>query len=105
MQSNMQLNLRDACILIVDGKASNAKLLRTVLSNLGVRFLTVVRDTTEALDLLSSNQFHALFCDEGVGPLDAIAFSIAVRHSSEVRNPRLPIIMVSNGPYRREVEL
>ena len=104
MQFMAKDDFRHVNVLIVDGKASNAKLLRSVLSSLEIRSLAVAKDTAEAFDQMSCSRVDAVFCDENIRPLDAAAFSLAVRRSSEVRNPRVPIIIVSNGPHRRDVE-
>jgi len=101
MAEDMFRNIR---ILIVDGKPGNAKVLHGILSRIGIRSVEVAEDTACALDMLSTSEFSAIFCDEAIRPLDAIAFSIALRRNENVRNPRVPIIMISNGPRRSQVE-
>src|SRR5689334_16804945 len=91
-------------ILIVEGKAGDAKLLRSVLINVGVGSVTIAGHTERALDLLRSAEFQAVFCDGALAPLDAVAFTIALRRSEAVRNPRVPVFMVSDRAYRSQVE-
>ena len=91
-------------ILVVDGKAGNARLLRGILLTLGISDVALAEDTDSALEIMASNSFQAVFCDEAVGPLDAAGFVLAVRRNAGVRNPRTPIVLVSDGPQRAQVE-
>jgi CheY-like chemotaxis protein len=92
-------------ILIVDGKAGNARLLRGILLALGVVDPVMADDTTLALDLLSTGIYQVIFCDEGVGPIDAVEFVMAVRRGKGIFAPRTPIIMISKGLQKAQVEL
>ena len=95
---------RNRRILIVEGKSGDAKLLRSVLINIGVVSVTIAGHTERALDLLRSTEFQAVFCDGALAPLDAVGFAIALRRSDAVRNPRIPVFMVSDRVYRSQVE-
>ncbi|HXJ00439.1 MAG TPA: response regulator [Micropepsaceae bacterium] len=96
--------LHNLHILIVDGKAGNARLLRGILSALGISEVMLAEDTAAALEIMETASFQAIFCDEAVGPLDAAGFVLAVRRNGKVRNPRTPIVLVSDGPQRAQVE-
>src|SRR5689334_12095491 len=90
-------------ILIVAGKTYNVRLLRGILSSLGIYEVRVAPNTNRALDLLSYRDFHVVFCDENVAPLDMPAFVTAVRRGS-VRDPRIPILITASALRRSQVE-
>jgi len=92
-------------ILIVDGKAGNARLLRGIFLALGVADVTLAEDTDRALELLTGRTFQAVFCDEAVGPLDAATFVRAVRCGGAIANPRTPILMTADALNRAQVEM
>lgn len=90
-------------ILIVDGKAGNARLLRGILLALGVADVILAENTDRAFELLTGRMFQAVFCDEAVGPLDAPAFVHAVRCGGH-GNPRTPILITADALNRVQVE-
>src|SRR5678816_3058087 len=96
--------LRTSRILIVDGNSGNTKLLRSILANIGAGSVAVAAHTDRALDMLCGTQIQAVLCDREIGSVDAVSFSIAIRRSEEVRNPRVPIIVVTNAVSRSDVE-
>lgn len=96
--------LHNLHILIVDGKVGNARLLRGILLALGISNVVMAEDTATALEIMETAAFHVVFCDEAVGPLDAAGFVLSVRRKGKVRNPRTPIVLVSDGPQRAQVE-
>jgi len=79
-------------------------LLRGILLALGIPDVVLAEDTAAALEIMETAAFQAVFCDEAVGPLDAAGFVTAVRRKGKVRNPRTPIVLVSDGPQRAQVE-
>jgi CheY-like chemotaxis protein len=97
-------NLRVSRVLIVDGSAGNPKLLRSIFANVGVGSVLFATDTDRALEILCGTQIQAVFCDGKIGPLDPVEFAIAVRRSEEVRNYRVPIIVVADRAHRSDVE-
>ncbi|HEX3487474.1 MAG TPA: response regulator [Micropepsaceae bacterium] len=97
-------NLTHLHILIVDGKAGNARLLRGILLALGIANVVMAENTDQALETMAITNFHVVFCDEAVGPLDAAEFVLAVRRKAKVRNPRAAMVLVSDGPQRAQVE-
>jgi CheY-like chemotaxis protein len=90
-------------ILIVDGKRANAKLLRGLLEGLGVRRITILENSTAALDGLRGTAFDVVFCDDAVRPLSSAQFLTALRKDAAV--PCVPVILMSAAPQKRQVEI
>ncbi len=92
-------------VLIVDGKRANAKLLQGILSSLGIREIVTLENSEAALEELRLNTFEIVFCDEECFPLNPAAFSRLVRKDPKSRSHRVPIILISGAPQRRQVEI
>ena len=90
-------------ILIVAGKTCNVQLLRGILSALGIYDVRVAADTSRALELLARRDFHVVFCDDSIAPLDMPAFVMAVRRRGVVRDPRIPILITASALRRSQV--
>jgi CheY-like chemotaxis protein len=88
-------------ILILDSKRANAKLLRGVLSTLGVRHITSRADTTAALNCLRGSQLHAVFCDGAVAP-DGPAKSVSALRKDATLQCKVPVS--SSVPHKKQVE-
>jgi two-component system chemotaxis response regulator CheY len=92
-------------ILIVDGKRANPKLLRGILLALGIRNFMNVEDSTSALQCLTTDVYDAVFCDETIAPMNPAVFAKTLRRDSTNRNHRVPVILMSDAPQRRLVEI
>ncbi len=92
-------------ILIVDGKRAHGKLLQGILGTLGIRDMMVVENSAAALEELKLKMFDAIFCDEETAPMNPAAFARAVRKDPTNRSHRVPIILISGAPQRRQVEI
>jgi two-component system, chemotaxis family, chemotaxis protein CheY len=92
-------------ILIVDSKRASAKVLRDVLTTLGVRDITSREDTTAALNSLRGNEFHAVFCDDAVAPDGPAKFVTALRRDPTWQCHKVPVFLMSSAPQKKQVEL
>ena len=99
-----RLDLTQLRVLAVGGKSHAVGILRTVLGVLGIRAITAEADSRRALEMLRSEAFDVVFCDEHAGPVDGLAFPLAARRAPGVLNPMLPVFQVFGAPRRREVE-
>jgi PleD family two-component response regulator len=92
-------------VLIVDGKRANARVLQGILNSVGIREIVILDNSESALEELRVNVFDAVFCDEESAPLNPAAFARAVRKDPTNRSHRVPIILLSGAPQRRQVEI
>jgi PleD family two-component response regulator len=92
-------------ILIVDGKRGNAKVLQGVLHVLGIREVVTLDHSGKALEELKGTVFDIVFCDEEAQPVNPAAFARTVRKDATNRSHRVPIILLSGAPQRRQVEI
>jgi CheY-like chemotaxis protein len=92
-------------VLIVDGKRANGKLLVGILASLGIRDMVTLESSEAALEELRLNTFDVVFCDEECSPLNPAVFSRLVRKDPKSRSHRVPIILMSGAPQRRQVEI
>jgi CheY-like chemotaxis protein len=91
-------------LMIVGGKAHAVQTLRQVLGIVGVKQIQVVADPVAAIDLLRTQLFTAVLCDESAAGSGDRAFGYAARRTSGLLNPLIPIFLVCGGPRRRDVE-
>lgn len=91
-------------MLVVGGRPHTVQLLRQILDMLGVRRVLAAGEMPEAIEMLRTQRFAAVFCDEHVGDKASDAFVLAARRTPGLINPMVPIFLVSGGPKRRDVE-
>jgi two-component system chemotaxis response regulator CheY len=98
-------DLRDVHILIIDEKGHGISLLRSILIQLGVKDTIAIRSTEEALKMLRDFKFDVVFCDELAVPLNPVGFVKALRRDLETKDVTVPVILVSSGANRKQIEL
>ena len=91
-------------ILLLSGKTHGAQTLRSVLTIAGVTRITSSSDPQRALDLLTMEHFDAVYADEAAGPVDGLAFPLAVRRTQGVLNPMVPVYVFQEQARRSHVE-
>jgi two-component system, chemotaxis family, chemotaxis protein CheY len=90
-------------VLVASDDAFGVNVLRVALHLADIRDITVARDSESAMKLLRSEDFAALFCDGDQPDVDDMPFTVAVRRTEGVRNPSMPIFLVSAAPRQRVV--
>jgi PleD family two-component response regulator len=89
-------------VLLIGAKTHNVQVLRSVLAMVGVGKVVQVGDSNAAINLLSIEHFHAVFCE-----LEAEAqlrFALAARRRDAMLNPMIPIFLLQGQMRRRHVE-
>jgi len=89
-------------VLILGPKNHSIQVLRSVLVIVGVGKVVHVEDAPGALDLLTMEHFHAVFCVLD-GETQA-EFVIAARRRSAMLNPTIPVFLLQTHVKRRQVE-
>ena len=95
----------DVRVLIVGWNPNSNQFLREVLKSLTLPAFTRVTRTCEALTSLRDHGYELVLCTADCGPLDPAAFVSAVRRDHLSRDPTVPIVIVSAGSTRTEIEL
>ena len=89
-------------VLVLGPKNHAIQVLRSVLVIIGVGKVVHIEDAPGALDLLTMEHFHAVFC---VLDGDAQAeFVVAARRRSAMLNPTIPVFMLQTQVKRRQIE-
>ena len=97
--------LRDIRAIIIDEKGHAISLLRNLLIRLGVKRIAALHSTEDALRLMREETFDVVFCDEFSAPLNPVTFVKAVRRDLTTRDVTVPIVLVSSGASRKQIEL
>ncbi len=82
-------------VLVVDDNQKMLRLLRTILTALGVKEVRTSSSAEDAFDLTRSYKVDLIICDRNMTPVDGLTFVRMVRTSSESSNPKVPIIMLT----------
>ncbi len=99
------LTLPSLRIMIVDPRPNSISLLRSILTALGPHQIIASDNTETALLSLREEHFDVVFCDEGVTPLNPVAFTKAVRRDSGSKNLGVHILVLTSAARKRQVEL
>lgn len=92
-------------VLLVGGSPGNMALLRGLLASLGIEDIAISENSTSARLALAADDYQAVFCDETMGPTNAVAFAISLRRKVGAKNRRVPIILILERPQAQLVEL
>ena len=79
-------------------------LIRALLNALGVREIQEAANGAGALELLRHNRFELILTDMTMEVMDGLEFTRQVRAMDRMKNPSVPIIMISGYTERHRVE-
>ncbi len=91
-------------VLVVEDNRHMARLVRTLMSSIGLRNVTIAHDGAEAFEALMSNYYDLLITDLAMEPIDGLEMTKMIRNSSDSPNPTIPIIMMTGHSERHLVE-
>lgn len=84
-------------VLIVDDQFNFRSLLRSLLNTLGVTKISEAKSGPEALEVMANFPIDVVLVDDGMKPMDGLAFTKAVRTGQAGVDPKtLVILMPSN---------
>ncbi|HTP77089.1 MAG TPA: hypothetical protein VMJ73_08905 [Rhizomicrobium sp.] len=96
--------LKDLRVLVVGGKPSSVQILRTVFGVAGINNVVTVAESRIAVNLLCSERFAAVFCDDRCESVAGQPFPLAARRGTGLLNPMVPIFLLCSAARRRQVE-
>jgi len=91
-------------ILLLSEKNHAAQTLRSVLTLAGVTRIASFDNSRRALEILTMDNYDAVFCGEYAQPVDGMSFPVAVRRVSGILNPLVPVFVFHENARRRSVE-
>src|SRR5271155_3452624 len=100
----MNRSLESLRVLIVEDKQHMRSLLRALLNALSVREIQEASNGAGALELLRHNRFELILTDMTMEVMDGLEFTRQVRAMDRMKNPSIPIIMISGYTERHRVE-
>lgn len=90
-------------VVLLDDNRNFLSILRATLKDLGLRDIAEFTDPTAALGHLKQVPVNIAFIDLVMPKMNGFEFANAVRHSDEISNPFMPIIMVTGHADRNTV--
>jgi CheY-like chemotaxis protein len=91
-------------VLVAGPNTHALQLLRAVLGIAGVTRIVNVRESGDAIELLTREHFSAVFFEPSIAPVDTVPFALAARRRETMVNPMLPIFALAERARRRDVE-
>lgn len=88
-------DVRDFRVLVVDDSEHMLKLLRGFFNALGVRQVRTIGKAEDALRLMNVWPPHLVVTDLKMRPMSGLDLIKAVRNSKDIRNPQVPIIVIT----------
>lgn len=100
-----EYNLHNLKVMVIDDNQHMRALVRQLLHAFGIRSIREAEDGASALKLLRMFDADLALCDWNMTPLNGTEFTHMVRTSSDIKNPFLPIIMLTgHTEYHRVIE-
>jgi two-component system chemotaxis response regulator CheY len=91
-------------IMLLSEKNHTAQTLRSVLTLAGITRITGIDNSRRALDILTIDNYDAIFCDDESETVDGLTFPLAARCMPGILNPMIPIFVFHERAKRRSVE-
>lgn len=95
-------SLRDAdlnlCALIVDDQHTMRRIVRSLLSAIGISQVLEAANGQEALDLLVKPEgasVDLIICDLNMPEMDGLAFCNQLRRTEQLRNRHIPVLILT----------
>ena len=90
-----KLDFRELKILVIDDSRDMQLIIKSILHELGVKYIRVVSDAALGFQELQSFPADLIIVDWYMEPLDGLDFVRLVRKAKDSRNPYVPIIMLT----------
>jgi two-component system chemotaxis response regulator CheY len=91
-------------VLLVGPKTHIIQLLRSMLTTAGVGNIIHVEESRRAVELLGTEHFSAIFCDNTVNQTGDKPFTVMARRNRSMLDPMIPIFVLQERARRRDVE-
>lgn len=90
-------------VMLVGAKTHGLAVLRAVLGLTGISRITQVEQPGRALEMLGTDQFAAVFCEQDC-LVEGVPFAQAARRKPFLLNPTLAVFVLKEQARRRDVE-
>lgn len=97
--------LKDYNILLVDADVELAKVLKTMLADMGFSSVHISRSGKEAIELLNSTIYDFIITEWNTQHIDGIELLNYLRRSPNSPNPAMPVIMLTGRAEMTDVFL
>lgn len=96
--------LRQIEVLIADPDPRISRLVKSVLESFGFRNIHVTKNGADAIEILRHRSIDLVITEWPMEPLDGMSFVHFVRHSTDLANRDIPIIMLTGRAETVDVE-
>lgn len=96
------LRWEEISVLVVDDSTDFRRLIRSVLTHIGIRTIVDARNGVEAMQKMRGQTFDAVLVDDDMPVMDGVSMTREVRRSSGWPDPRTCIILMATEGMTRE---
>ncbi len=89
--------------LVIDDNAHMINIVRSMLLGFGITRTYESRDAAEAFDIVRHEPIDLIICDFQMPILDGLEFTQMVRTGGDIRNPYIPIILLTAHTERSRI--
>ena len=105
MSKKLTNPLKNYRILVIDADIELAKVLKTMLHEMGFTDVHITRSGTEAIQMMQKHAFDFIITEWNTQQLDGIGMLEFVRRNPKSPNPTIPIIMLTGRAEAVDVNL
>ena len=96
-------NLSKINTLVIDDNAHMIHIVRSMLLGFGITRTYESRDAAEAFDIVRHEPIDLIICDLQMPLLDGLEFTQMVRTGGDMRNPYIPIVLLTAHTERSRI--
>ena len=93
----------DMSVVVVDDSRNFLKLVRSILRNFGLKDCTCFDDPVDALAYLEIHSVNCVIMDLVMPKMNGFELAHKIRHSTEIANRLIPIILVTGHANRENI--
>jgi len=96
------VDLEKLNVIVADDQFNFRSLMRNILNSIGITTVREARDGQEAYDLLESEPADVVLVDDSMEPLNGLDFTVKVRESKGLPDPRTVIILMPSQEITKD---
>jgi CheY-like chemotaxis protein len=99
------INLKGLVFLVADANPYFSRIIVGLLRSFGATAVTEVRNSFDAIQLLNSQKFDILLCDDRLPPHGGLQVTHAIRRKRDNENRTIPILIMSGDTRESMVKI
>jgi CheY-like chemotaxis protein len=99
------INIKGLVFLVADANPYFSRIIVGLLRSFGANAITEVRNSFDAIQMLSGQKIDILLCDDKLPPHGGLQVTYAIRHKRDNENRTIPILIMSGDTRESLVKI